>query len=455
MKKDTITLTRHDQHRIRVMTALQQQEVTVQEAADLLGRSVRQVRRIRQQFATDGPAGIIHGNRGRHPAHTLDQETRAQIEAWLRHDYAGVNASHAADLLRERQGLSVSRSTVQRIRVDAGLARPRTRRAPKHRSRRERRSRAGQLVQIDGSHHRWFGPDHPPCVLLAAIDDATSTVVAAHFREREDAAGYLTLLQQIVTTVGRPQAVYHDRHGIFLRSAKDPDTIAEQIANRRAPTQVGRALIELEIASIAAHAPQAKGRVERLFGTLQDRLVQEFALDGITTIAAAQPALERFLVRHNARFSVPAADAASAYRPLAPEQDVQHLCAFAYARRVAADNTVRIDRQTLQIAPAPDRSSFARCPVVVRQHLDGSLHVWWHDRRLTIQAAPPSASDLRALPGIRHDPFAQRHDPEEITPSVEPAPVTPKTPATEPHKPASDHPWRKPFKPERTFSQNS
>ena len=258
MKKDSITLNRQEQQRIVIMTQVLQGEMSVQEAAAVLDRSVRQIRRIRRQFETDGPAGVIHGNRGRPPAHTLDQETRAQIEHVLSADYAELNACHAANLLRERNGIAVSRSTVQRIRVASGLARPRQRRAPQHRRRRERRPRAGMLVQVDGSHHRWFGPAFPPCVLHAAIDDATGEVVAATFREQEDAAGYLSLLHQMVTTVGRPDALYHDGHGIFVRSSREPETIAEQLANQRPPTQVGRALIQLEIASIRACSTASK-----------------------------------------------------------------------------------------------------------------------------------------------------------------------------------------------------
>lgn len=432
-------------------------EVAYGEAAQALDLSVRQMRRVVAAFAAHGVAGIVHGNRGRPPSHTLDAATRELIVARLQGPYAAMNDCHATTLLAERDGLVVSRSTVRRLRAQAQLPKPRTRRPPKHRSRRERMPRAGMLVQIDGSHHRWFGPDHPTGVLLAAIDDATGTVVAAQFREREDAAGYLTLIQHLVTTWGRPEAVYHDGHGIFAPTAKTTASLAEQVANRRTPTQVGRALIELDIRAIRATSPQAKGRIERLFGTLQDRLVNEFALDGITTLAAAQAALPAFLARFNATFPIAPADPVTAWRPLDQHHDLYQICAFAYARTVAADNTVQLHGQTLQLAPAPDRASFARCHVQLRSHLDGAVTVWWNHRRLLTTPAPATTPQLRALTGTRVDPFAQRHDPEApATIPIDPEPVTAvEVLDKQPWKPAKDHPWKKSFKLERTFSRNS
>jgi hypothetical protein len=293
--------------------------------------------------------------------------------------------------------------------------------------------------------------------LLAAIDDATGQVVAAHFRPREDAAGYLALLQQMIVAVGRPEAVYHDGHGIFARCATDRQTVPDQLAGQLVPTQVERALLELEIRSIRAGSPQAKGRIERLFGTLQDRLVNEFILDGITTLEAAQTALPAFLARHNAAYQVPPTDPVSAWRALAPTQELDQMCALAYVRTVTADNTVRLGERTLQLTPAPDRASFAKCRVELRQHLDGAITVWWHDRQLATVPAPPATPQLRALAGDRVDPFAQRHDP------FVPAASTPHSDCADPDtahaprptKPAPDHPWRKPYKSERTFSQNS
>jgi hypothetical protein len=184
------------------------------------------------------------------------------------------------------------------------------------------------LIQIDGSNHQWLGTKAPWLTLIAGIDDATGTVVAACFREQEDTAGYLHLLRQLVEQWGRPQALYHDRHSIFVRSAKDPDTVAEQLAGKRQPTQFGRAMQHLGIASVTARSPQAKGRIERLFGTLQDRLLVELRLAGVHTLEQANRFLHTFLPRFNARFGVPAADPAPAWRALEPAMDLWQICSF-------------------------------------------------------------------------------------------------------------------------------
>lgn len=364
-----------EQERAMICTAVLSGEVTRQEAAAWVGRSERQVRRMRAAFRAEGPGGLVHGNRGRSPAGTLSGELREQIVRLAEGRYAGVNDTHLSELLAQDEGITVSRATVRRLRVGAGLARPRTRRAPMHRSRRERMVRAGMLIQIDGSQHRWLGEAGPACTLLAAIDDATGEVVGALFREQEDAAGYLALLLGVVQGVGCPQALYHDKHGIFVRPARERESVAEQLAGQRDLTQVGRALQQLGIGSIRAHSPQAKGRVERRFGTLQDRLVVELRLAGITTLAQANAFLPGFLARFNARFAVPAAEPEVAYRPLAPETDPWQICCLSYERTVANDGTIGFGGRRLQLQPPAGRVSLSRATVTVREHLDGSLSV--------------------------------------------------------------------------------
>lgn len=229
--------------------------------------------------------------------------------------YAGCNDSHLAELLREREGISLSRASVQRILRAAGIKSPRRHRAPRYRARRDRRAAAGMLVQLDGSRDRWFGAARPFATLLAAIDDASGEVVGAVFREQEDAAGYLEVLGQMLAR-GVPLAVYSDRHGIFRRDARERASLEEELAGEREPTQLGRAFGELGVEMIFAHSPQAKGRVERLFGTLQDRLAAELRLAGVTTLAAANRFLPTYLPRHNARFAVAPAEPRAAWRAL-------------------------------------------------------------------------------------------------------------------------------------------
>ena len=209
--------------------------------------------------------------------------------------YAGCNDHHLTELLALREGILLSRKSVERIRRAAGLKAARLRRPPKHRHRRERMSQEGIMLQVDGSPHHWFGPDEPACTLLLIIDDATGRVVAGVFREQEEAQGYFLLLRQVLKTKGIPLDLYLDRHAIFQDNSPRPWSIEEELQGRQEPTQFSRALEELGITSIAAHSPQAKGRVERLNGTLQDRLVHELRLAGVTGMRAGNrflPAVE-------------------------------------------------------------------------------------------------------------------------------------------------------------------
>ena len=286
----------------------------VAEAAALIGVGERQVRRLLSAYQRDGPRGIIHGNRGRKPAHATSEDVLQQVLALAAGKYAGVNHSHLAELLAEREGLALSRPSLQRVLTAAGLSSPRPqRRRSRHRARRERYPEEGMLLQIAASLHRWFGPDLPHVTLLGVIDDATGKVPAAYFQPTEDARGYLTVLRQVVCRTGVPAAIYSDRHSIFWPT--NGESLKEQLAGRRSPTQFGRAMAELGIQLIAAHSPQAKGRVERLWGTLQDRLVSELRLAEVTTSEQANAFLPAFLARFNRRFAVAPEESQVAYGP--------------------------------------------------------------------------------------------------------------------------------------------
>jgi len=412
-------------------------QLTAADAAEVLTLSVRQVRRLLAAYREDGAAALVHGNRGRTPAHTLDPRHRQQVLTLAQTRYAGVNDQQLTELLAEYDRITISRSSVRRILRTAGIASPRTRRAPAHRQRRERKAQAGLLVQLDGSPHRWLDDRGPAMSLLAAIDDATGMVVAAVFREQEDAHGYFQLLYQLVTTQGCPVAVYHDRHSIF-RVVHGKQTIDEQLAGQQPTTQFGRLLATLGIQSIVARSPQAKGRVERLFGTLQDRLVVELRLAGIDTLDAANQFLGHYLPRFNATFTVPAAEPACAYRPHDPSLDLARTFAFVHERTVAADNTLAFAGQRLQLLADPQRASYARCRVTVHEHLDGQLSITYQGRVLTHQPAPADASTQRARAAIPVDATtaADATPPATLSASDEPVRA--------PHRPAANHPWRTP-----------
>ena len=443
---ETVSLTSKDQIRLVVLNRMLVGDVTAVQAAAALGLSVRQVRRNLAAYRKEGAAALAHGNRGRAPAHALDADLAQQVITLARTRYAGCNDTHLSELLAEREGIAVSRHTVRRLRQAAGLARPRQRRPPAHRRRRERKPQAGMLLQLDASPHAWLEERGPRLHLVAAIDDATGTVPAATFREQEDAAGYLEVLHQLLTTVGAPEAVYHDRHAIFVRAPRERETLGEQLAGEREPTQVGRALRELGIASLCAHSPQAKGRVERLFGTLQDRLLAELRLAEAATREEANAVLAAYLPRFNARFAVPAAVTTPVWRPLAPPADPWQICCLRYVRVVGRDDTVRLGEHRLQLLPVQGHGTYARCRVEVREHLDGSLSVWHHGQPIATQPAPSEAPQLRVRSGggTLSASAGRPADAERVGGGEAAAP--PPRAAPRCTRPAANHPWRSGFK---------
>lgn len=393
-------MTQRAHQRLVVLNALERGEMVMAEAAALIGLSIRHLRRIRQAYRRRGARALVHGNRGRPSPRRVRDTVRSRVVRLARTIYAGVNHKHLTELLAEHEAIVLSHPTVHRILRAAGLRSPQRRRPPKHRQRRERMRRAGLLVQMDGSHHLWLQDRGPTLVLLHAIDAATGTVLGAIFREREDAAGYLLLLQQLVTIHGVPVAVYTDWHGIFKRTKRAPLTLDEQFRGEPAPTQVGRALTELSIQWIPASSPQAKGRVERVGGTFQDRLVSELRLAGVRDLAGANAFLPTYIARHNRRFARPAAERTRAFRSLPAGVDLNTICCFKYLRTVQNDNTVCLGPHQLQILPDARRRSYARARVEVHERLDGTLAVFAQGQRLTTQALaspPPQPVSARRL----------------------------------------------------------
>lgn len=370
-----IVLSDKEIHRSRVLEAVQRSTLTLKEASVLLGVSYRQAKRLRRRYAKAGIGGLAHGNRGRRAPNALDPTRKAQILALDEGKYRKFNDTHFAEMLLSHEEISVSRETLRRLRRAAGRGPKRKRRPPKYRSRRPPKERMGALVQWDGSPHPWFGPDHPACCLLTAIDDATGRLLGALFVPSECAEGYLRLLDIVLRDYGAPLAIYHDRHTIFVRS-DGHWSIEEELQGEQYPTNVGRALEELDIVSIPANSPQAKGRVERGFGTLQDRLVAELDFEGITDIHTANQWLQQsFIPRYNKRFGRKPASEKSAFRKL-PTRDRYNLVCFAYEVTVSNDNCVRLGGLTIDIPQPRSAQSYAKKKVLVRQHLDGAWSVW-------------------------------------------------------------------------------
>ncbi len=432
------------QRRVMVLTRVVSGALTVAGAAEQLRLSERQVKRLLAGFRQEGVAALVQGNCGRQPAHTIPQAVRQQVVACATGKYVGFNQQHLTEQVEANEGIALSRSSVRRILAEARIGSPRTRWASAHRSRRARYPQAGMLVQIDASPHDWLEGRGPRLTLFAAIDGCplgrtTGELLALLVRAQEDAQGYFLLVRQIVARYGRPLAVYHDRHGIFRATTKEM-TRAEELTGVREPTQFGRLLDELGVASIAARSPQAKGRVERLFGTLQDRLVSILRLVGATNAAEATACLADFRADFNVRFMVPAAAEGECYRAMDPAIDADTLFCFKYQRTVGMDNAVRFGEHRLQLMPGSHRRSWARAAVEVQERLDGSLAVSYHGECLMTTPAPPEAPLLRARGGRRGSATAAAAPvPVAARPALRRDRAAAKVSAA---KPGKNHPWK-------------
>ena len=389
-----LTLSDKEQSRLQILNGVLERYWSMREAAPLLGVSERQGWRLLVAYRKEGARGLAHKNRGRVAPNATPETIQQQVVALTQERYEGINHTQLTELLAEREGLMLSRPTVRRILVRAGLTSPRHRQPPQHRCRRQRMPQEGMLMQLDGSHHPWLEDRGPWLTLLLAVDDATGTAPHALFQEQEDTRGYLSLLQGIIERRGVPMAVYTDGHAVF-QPRRCPSDLS-QVPRKGPSTQWSRALQELGVTQILAHSPQAKGRVERANGTFQDRLVAELRLVGASTLEEANQALSDFLPRFNQRFRVPAAQPESAYRPVDPELDLGSVLCIKELRRVAKDNTVQYHGRTLQLYPSLERSSYAGARVEVQQRLDGRLLVRHRNQILTPQEAPALANELRA-----------------------------------------------------------
>jgi transposase len=442
---ETVTMSRKEARRPGVVEAAVAGRITTGEGARALGLSRRQFRRLKARYSAAGVRGLVHRLRGRPSPRALAAPVRAQVVALATGRYEEFNDCHCTEYLRAMEGLAVSRSTVRRLRRAQGQPPKRRRRPRQHRARREPAARRGALVLIDGSPYDWLGTG-TPCLLLGAIDDATSAVLALHFRPAEDLHGYLTLLHQLAARHGLPISLYGDRLNVFVRT-DDHWSLEEELAGAQHPTQFGRILRQLAIGYIAARSPQAKGRIERLWETLQDRLVAELRLRRVRTLDAAEAYLPTYIAAHNARFARPPAQPRTAWRR--PPADLADQLACHYTRQVAPDNTVRLGARLVQIPPGPHRRSYARCRVDLHECLDGRLLVSYQGRRLVTAPPPPGAFVLvprrerrppgprtRSADGGRHLPLARPRDSELRTALADLAAVL---------RPARAHPWRRSF----------
>src|ERR1022692_988990 len=371
-----VTMSQKEFQRVKVIENAAGGRLSVREASRLLHLSERQVQRLKRRYRPDWVSWVQHGNRGRAMSWAVSVPQKQLILSLARGKYQGFNDSHLAEKLCAEEGLSLSRETVRRILRAAKLASPQKRRPRKYRSRRPPRPRFGMMALTDASRHDGLEGRGPEFTLIGFQDDATGQILAAHFQlEAENTVGYLRAWHAMIAAHGVPLSLYHDRHSIFQRNDSHW-TLAEPLAGKQAPTQLGHALQQLGIQPIPAYSPQAKGRIERAWRTCQDRLVSELRLARATTLEQANPVLARFCADYNQRFARPAAEAVSDFRRLPRRFDLAPCLSRHYQRVVAADHTVTIGAQSIALPPLPGTRGYAGETVELSHQLDGVLRVF-------------------------------------------------------------------------------
>jgi transposase len=400
-----VNLSQRELQRIKVIENAVEGGSTVAEAAELLNLSGREVKRLKQRYRAGEATWVYHGNRGKKAANRIGESVRRQVLELAQGRYQGFNDTHLWEKLTKVEGLKLSRPSVQRILRQAKQASPQKRRAPRYRSRRERRAQEGMMLQTDGSLHDWLEGRGPQLTLLGFIDDATSQVPVARFQlEHEDTAGYMRITRQVVEQKGIPLSIYRDQHGTFQRNDAHW-TVEEQLAGSQAPTQLGRCWQELGITSIPARSPQAKDRVERLWRTFQDRLVSELRAAKASTVEQANAVLERFLPEYNQQFAQAASRPGVAYRKLDARLDLDYIFALRYERVVNPDHTIVLGAGLrVQLPPLAGRMGYAGKKVEVGQQPNGDVKVYLDRRLLYAEAAEAGAAPVRARDMRRRGP---------------------------------------------------
>ena len=390
---------------------VKRKEITLVRAAELAGVSVRQMRRVWKRYRRKGDAGVVHRSRGRAANNRMGDDERSTVLALYREKYADFGPTFACQKLAGH-GHELSPNTLTALLKVAGLWEPRRRRG-KHRSRRRRRSCFGQLVQMDGSEHDWFEGRAGRCVLMVMIDDATNKTLARFYR-RENLEAAWDVFGRWAAAYGLPRALYVDRAGIY-RAEREP-TGDELLSGKKPVTQFGRAMVELGVELILAHSPQAKGRVERRNGLLQDRLVKEMRLRGIGSIEAANEYLESdYLASLNTEYTVEPADPADGHRPVAADVRLDEILCEQEHRAVGQDWCVRWDNGYLQIDKKHEPLDLAGKRVLVKHKRDGTLVIEHASVRLAWTHVPTRLEPAKPKPAVKNN---------------------------KKWKPASSHPWR-------------
>lgn len=399
--------------RVEVMQRLKDKRLQQKEAAILLGLSVRQVKRLWRKYRKAGAKGLLSARRGKASNHRLDAKVSQQTLDLIKKKYEDFGPTLAHEKLVEVHQLQISRESVRKLMIEEGLWQPRRAKKPAVHQMRERRACFGELVQIDGSDHAWFEERGERCTLLVFIDDATGQLVELYFVPEETFFAYGAAARQYFERHGKPVAFYSDKHGIFRVNMPQP------LGTTLGLTQFGRAMQELDIQIICAHSPQAKGRVERVIQTLQDRLVKELRLRQISTIDAANAFLLEFRADFNRRFAVSPRSTHDAHRPLLQAENLDRILARQKTTRLSKNLTVQYNKIIYQIQTERPTYALHKAPVTICENEKGEVTILYQNQ-------PLSYTTYKKLA-----PQAQTVDTKQLNRAVPP-----------PQPPAANHPWR-------------
>lgn len=408
--------------RSQLMAQLVEGKLSQKDAAQRLGVTVRQVKRLKRSYVDAGVAGLVSKRRGQPSNRRTDDDVVARAMALVGAHYADFGPTLAAEKLRELHGVALSVETVRQRMIEHGYWKARRGAAIQTHQMRERRSRRGELIQIDGSPHDWFEGRSPSCCLLVFIDDATSELTHLQFVDTETTLGYMAALARHIELHGLPAALYSDRHSIFRINQKEPASDAQ--------TQFARALGELGIEGIQAHSPQAKGRVERANQTLQDRLVKEMRLQGIDDQASANAWLPGYVREFNRRFGLPPAVAHDAHVPyLGQPEQLRRILSLQTTRSLSKNLSCQHEGVAFLVKTASSGLSLRGAKVRVHQHYDGRTELRWQGRALAFERM--ERPERRA----RQAPPADGKQVNTLVDSI--------IAARPHHLPKATHPWKK------------
>ena len=392
-----LILTMKEVNRYKVISEVIKGYLKVEDAARALNRSQRQVYRIKAAVVKEGAKAVIHKNKVKRGPRWLTDKVKAKIRYLYQTKYQGFNITHMTEFLNEEEKIKTSRESVRHALIEAGLY-AKWKKHPKHRSWREPRSREGQMLQFDTSDHDWLEGRGPKLNLIGGIDDATSNCPGARFALSDSCIENMRVLKYIVETKGIPLSFYCDKDSNF-KTTRAQGVHYELKGQDYNLTQIARALEELGIEIIYANSAQAKGRVERAWGTFQDRLCSELRLHKISTPHGANHyLLEEFLPKHNRKFAHPAKEQGSAYMPVPKGLNLNNVFCIKEERTVASDNTISYNSKYYQLLPNEYRISFTKARVMVHEWLDGSIHIFYKGKELKNKPIPKQYSVKKYFP---------------------------------------------------------